>query len=386
MISKRTYHVWVVIITALFLISGLQRNIDFWQFKPLKGAHTSLSKPKITLTTWLNGSYQKKADTYCTDAFGFQEPLVRLVNELDYRWFNAANAKYVIVGANDYLYETPYIEAHLGMDYLGDSLIKDYVTKMVRLRDTLKQLNVDLYMLFAPGKGSFYAEHIPEYYWQYQIDSTNYDRFTHHMDQQGFEYLDFHRWFRQMKDTASYPLLPNTGIHWSKYGMVLATDSISKYWQQKFPYQPGFEYSDGELSSIAQGSDADVEDGMNLLSDIPNLTMMYPKHDFAKTPKPGLKTAVIADSYYWGLFNIGLSTMASDSGEFWYYFKQVYPQHFTNQLMIEDLDLQQAIESKDVIMLLQTDATLDRFGFGFVEAAYALYFSDTSRTSTQLLP
>jgi hypothetical protein len=347
-----------------------------WSFEPLKGAHNNPDKPSITLTSWLDGSYQKKTHAYCTDAFGFQEPLVRLVNEVDYQLFDAANAKYVVVGRNNCLYETPYIEAELGMDYLGDSIIHDYTYKMSHLNDTLQKLGVDLQMVFAPGKASFYPENIPTYYFRYKSDSTNYDRFKHHMDEYGFAYLDLHKWFRSMKDTSRYPLLPNTGIHWSKYGMVLAVDSISKYWQQKFRYQPRFEYSNGELSSIAQGSDADVEDGMNLLSDIPNLTMMYPKHDFSKLPKPNLKTSVIADSYYWGLFNIGLSTLASDSGEFWYYFHQVYPQHFENQLMIKDLDLKQAIESKDVIMLLQTDGTLDRFGFGFVEAAYDLYFPE----------
>jgi hypothetical protein len=362
-------------ISLLLIGPIIQRNFKLWTFDSLKGEYSAHQKPKITLSSWLDGSYQKAADLYCTDSFGFQNPLVRGINQFDYALFKEAHAQYVVIGKNNCLYETPYIEAHLGMDYLGHSIIHEKVRKFKSIQDTLETLGVKLQMIFAPGKGSFHPEYIPDYYWQYQNKQTNYDGFKASMAKQDVDFIDLHAWFRSQKDSTQAPLFPLTGIHWSKYGMVLATDSILKFWNSDFEGAlTSFVFSKSNTPILEiQSSDADVEEGLNIIQKLPHFKMVYPSHDFVEGSRK-IKTAVIADSYYWGLFNIGLSTIACDSGEFWYYFKQVYPQNFTSGLMISDLNIKQAVESKDVITILQTDATLSRFGFGFVETVYDLYY------------
>ena len=377
MATKRTYRILLAVLTIGFSFVWAQRMFKVWDFNSLGGAQTKHPKPTLGINAWLDGDFQSQFDKYSTDSFGFQSPLVRLVNELDFQMFNAANARYVVVGKNNYLYETPYIEAVTGMDYLGRDSIKSIATKVGMIQDTLSKLGVRFEILFAPGKGSYYPEHIPNYYKYYTSDSTNYAVFKDEFSRQNIPYLDFHNWFRAMKDTTSYPLFPTTGIHWSKYGMVLATDSIINHWNQLYPNQvANFSYSlERTPTTKTESTDADVEEGMNLMTELHHYPMMYPNYTFGH--KDSLITsAVIADSYYWGLFDVGLSTRACENGEFWYYFQQVYPQNFESGLMIKDLDLKEAIESKDVIMILQTDATLDRFGFGFVEAAYKQYFID----------
>lgn len=376
MISKTLYRILLGVIVILFLLPIIQRNTDWIAFKPLKGEYYAHQKPKITLQSWLSGSYQRKMDQYCTDSFGFRNPLVRTVNQIDYWAFNEANAQYVVIGKNNCLYETPYIEAHLGMDYLGDSIIQDKVYKLSRLRDTFNTMGIELDIVLAPGKASYHPEFIPDYYFQYQKSETNYDEFKTAFEKQDITYLDLHQWFRSKKKATVHPLFPLTGIHWSKYGMVLATDSILKYWDSQYPDSLArLDWSlPKETTTTTSGSDADVEDGLNIYTQLPHFEMTYPLYDMQHKGRYKPKTAVIADSYYWGLFDIGLSTIACDSGEFWYYFKQVYPQSFENNYLLENVDLKPAIESKDRIVILQTDATLDRFGFGFVEQAYDLYF------------
>ena len=173
---------------------------------------------------------KKNADKYCTDSFGFQSPLVRTINQIDYSLFGQANAQYVIIGKDNYLYETPYIEAHLGMDFLGDSVVNQKVAMFKQVRDTLAALGTNLTMIFAPGKGSYFPEYIPDYYQKYRQARTNYDAFKLGFDTKQLPYLDFSAWFRQEKENALAPLFPRTGIHWSKYGMLVATDSILRYW------------------------------------------------------------------------------------------------------------------------------------------------------------
>jgi hypothetical protein len=361
----------------LFFLPIAQRNLEIWAFNDLKGEYRPHQKPRITLQSWLNGSYQKAADQYCTDSFGFRNVMVRGINQIDYTLFKEANAQYVIIGKDNCLYETPYIEAHLGMDYLGDSIIADKAYKFYKIQDTLMKLGVKLDLVFAPGKGSYHFEYIPDYYNRFKQPKTNYVGFKNAFNSFGMQYLDLHAWFRNEKGTASAPLFPLTGIHWSKYGMVLASDSVLNYWNSVFEEDlTTLSYNiPHKTTTITQGSDADVEDGLNIIQGLSHFDMVYPTHKFIDGDRK-IKSAVIADSYYWGLFDLGLSTVACDSGEFWYYFKQVYPQHFSNQLMVDDLDLKKSLESKDAIILLQTDATLSRFGFGFVEAVYPIYFSD----------
>lgn len=374
---KSTYRFLLVVLLLGVSIVWTQRFFGLWQFDELGGANTKHPMPSLTMKAWLDGDFQSRFDQYSTDSFGFQSPLVRAVNELDFQVFNEANARYVVVGKDNYLYETPYIEAVTGMDYLGYDSIQTMVSKLSRVQDTLSKLGVRLEVLLAPGKGSYYSEYIPDYYKHYTSDSNNYSVFKHVFEAQNIPYLDFHAWFRSMKDTTAYPLFPITGIHWSKYGMVLATDSIINHWSTLYPNRVSqMSYSlEHEVTTVTESTDADVEEGMNLITELKHYPMMYPNYTFDKKDTL-ITTAVIADSYYWGLFDVGLSTRACKDGEFWYYFQQVYPQNFETGLMIKDLDLKEAIESKDLIMILQTDATLDRFGFGFVNAAYELYFGN----------
>lgn len=377
MTREATYRVYTIVILILFLLPAIQRNWPLLDLAPLGGASGSHPKQDITLSDWLDGTYQTKTDKYCTDSFGLRSPMVRFVNQLDYSLFGKANAHYVVIGKNNCLYETPYVETYLGMDFSSDTEISGNVRKLNMVRDTLQKLGVELQVIFAPGKGSYFPEFIPDYYWQYKSDSTHYDRLRYHMDRCDFPYIDLHAWFRSMKDTTSYPLFPLTGIHWSKYGMIIATDSILKAWGHiESAELPRLVYSYGHESTTTEGSDSDVEDGLNLMQSLPHFKMMYPNYHFEDSAKEKIRTAVIADSYFWGLFDIGLSTIACDSGEFWYYFKQVYPQYFSTQLTVEQMDLKKAIESKDIIAILQTDATLDRFGFGFIDAAYDLYYPE----------
>ena len=374
---KSTYRLLLVVLLVGVSIVWTQRLFGLWHFDELGGANTKHPMPSLTMKAWLDGDFQTKFDQFGTESFGFQSPLVRLVNELDFQTFNEANARYVVVGKDNYLYETPYIEAVTGMDYLGYDSIQTMVTKLSMVQDTLSKLGVRLEVLLAPGKGSYYPEYIPDYYKHFTSDSNNYSVFKDMFELQNIPYLDFHAWFRSMKDTTSYPLFPITGIHWSKYGMVLATDSIINHWNVLYPNRVSkMPYTlERELTTVTESTDADVEEGMNLISELKHYPMMYPNYTFNKRDS-SITTAVIADSYYWGLFDVGLSTRACKDGEFWYYFQQVYPQNFETGLMIKDLDLKEAIESKNLIMLLQTDATLDRFGFGFVDAAYDLYFGN----------
>ena len=95
--------------------------------------------------------------------------------------------------------------------------------------------------------------------------------------------------------------------------------------------------------------------------------MAYPTFEVIKPSRNKHKTMVIADSYYWGMFNSGFSTNVFNKGRFWFYNQEVYPDHYEKPTLVSSLDFKKEIAENDVIVLLSTDANLFRFPFGFSE-------------------
>ncbi|MCB9240771.1 MAG: hypothetical protein H6608_06560 [Flavobacteriales bacterium] len=364
---KRWIEIGLLTVWGFILVfPAVQRHTHPMDSKPLKGWHAPSHHPQITSNSWFSGSYQKAFDAYSADSFGMTNTLVRWHNQLDFNLFHTPNARYVVLGKENYLYETAYIESALGMNFPGDTLIVRKCHELKRVSNWLG--NTRLMVVLAPGKGSYFPEFFPDYYGQYQSDSTLYDRYRHHLQENGIKTLDFHAWFRQMKDTSRYPLFPKTGIHWSDYGQLVAADSLQRFLGNWFNRSvPRYSWSLGNPTKESRGSDADVEDGMNLMHKLDHFPMVYPSYEIDTAETKPLKTCVIADSYFWGLFDKGFSTRASDSGEFWYYFNDIYPAHFESNKSVQNVDLQKELKKFDVVILLATDGTLDRFAWGFLE-------------------
>ena len=98
--------------------------------------------------------------------------------------------------------------------------------------------------------------------------------------------------------------------------------------------------------------------------------MCYPEHNWTTEPnntKP--KTIVIADSFYWSMFNLGLSRNSFSLGEFWYYNKQIYPESFKKSTKVNQIKIRDKIAENDVFILMVTEANLPKFSWGFTENA-----------------
>jgi hypothetical protein len=183
--------------------------------------------------------------------------------------------------------------------------------------------------------------------------------------------FDVQDWFLKMKATAKYPLYPRTGIHWSSYGEYLVTDSlikkVSALAQKPFP---SLKLTRIEQDHTPRDRDDDIELGMNLLRNLPDFKMAYPK--FKVQPlKAGQKpprVLVIGDSFYYGMYNWGMMNNVFEGGEFWYYnHERLVPGKETTY--IKDIkNYSEEVGQFDVVVLLLTEANLPRFGFGMQQA------------------
>ena len=380
LILKKT--LFVSIICLLFL-PIIQQQVKLIKLVPLSGYFTPIEQSSFSLETWFEGEYQTNKQDYLNDKIGFRPLFIRLYNQVYYTFFNLARANGVIIGKENYLYEENYIKAYLGSDFIGHHQIIEKVNKLQKISDTLLTKGIDIIVVLAPGKASFYPEFIPEKYNPKNRSTTNYEIYREKIGQSKILLLDFHQWFREMKATSPYPLFPKTGIHWSKYGEVLAADSIIQYINsyKKNKKIPIIITDHIETSTNMRDTDDDIERGMNILENITDLEMGYPQFNIQKGNHiDNPKVLTIADSYYWGMFNWGLSKNAFKDGQFWFYNQQIYPDSYQDPINVDDINIRKEVEKNDVILLISTDANLYKFAFGFIDVLYDSYFNSNKNS------
>ncbi len=369
----------------LLFLPMIQQITKFLDEKPLNGSFSISEDPTFSLSTWFDGVYQTEKQDYLNQSFGFRSFFVRTYNQMQYSLYKQARANGVILGKDGYLYEENYIKAHLGRDFIGEREIAEKIEKLKKLEDTLTSKGISLVVLFAPGKGSFYPEFIPESYNPAYRTITNYEVYREQILKKDIRFLDFNDWFRKMKSSSPHPLFPKNGIHWSKYGEVLAADSMIKYINsiQKDKTIPELVIGDIEVSDEMRDSDEDIEQGMNLLFNMEDLTMGYPQfHVRIDENVNNPKVLTVADSYFWGMFNWGMSRDAFNEGQFWFYNVQIYPDSYETPINVEDISIVDEVEKNDVVILISTDANLYKFAFGFIDQLYDAYFHPDQNTNT----
>ena len=349
----------------------IQDQFKVFKETPLHGSYEKHSDLKFNIGKWWTGEFQEKKEAYLGQNFGLRNFFVRFHNQIMFSVFKHGSANQVIVGKDNYLFEENYLKAVNGQDFIGVDSINNQVERLKSIGDSLKSYGVELVVVLAPGKGSYY----PEYNSTNEVSkvTTNYKEFSKRLTEQQLNVLDFNKWFVELKDTVSFPLIPKTGIHWSKYGEYLAADSLIKYLEHlKKNNYADLIIEDFIVGDSVSKDDRDIEFGMNLLYDIENVAMAYPQFSVSESQaKPNV--LLISDSFYWGMFNFGLSSKVFNNSEFWYYYQQVYPQSFEKELLVSDVDVLKKLKQQDVIIIMCTEANLHKFSFGFIEDVYGQF-------------
>ncbi len=371
--SNRLKNILFYIVLLGMLIPMIQHMTHFANEKGLKGAVKDPKAPVISIDAWRNGTYQDSMDTYLNEAFGFRPDFVRIHNQIQYSLYGKAQARGVIIGKEWYLYEYNYIRAYYGLDFVGDSTVNSKIEKLEFIQDTLEKMNKQILVVLAPGKGSYLPEYFPDSS-KHEKGRTNYEAYSERLKESRVNFVDFHHWFRTMKDETPYPLYPKGGIHWSKYGEILAADSMIKYIEKIGDFDlPDLVIDEFETSSTNKEGDYDIGEGMNILFQTPTYPMAYPKFHIEHPEKNTTKGLFIADSYYWGMFNYGFSNSIFGEGQFWFYNNEIYPDSFDEQKLVGGIDIRKEVESNDFIVLMSTDANLYKFAFGFIDRLYEAY-------------
>ncbi len=374
--KKRFVHIAWLGILAILILPIFEQLTNVFKTTHLKGAIVNSTAPSLSKEAWLNGSFQTNFQNFTKDNFGFRPTAIRLNNQIDYSLFEELHAKDVLIGKENYLYEENYIKASLGLDFIGEELIKERLRKLKKVVDHLKSIDKDVVIVYAAGKGTYFPEYYPHHYDSILPGKTNFESYIRNSDSLNIPHIDFNSHFVRMKDTTSYPLFPKCGIHWSKYAELLVTDSIISFIEELRSIEMNHIIIDEvDWNTTNLDTDYDLGDGLNLIYQLDTYPMAYPKFHLEQKPSATQpKVLFVADSYYWGIFNRGFSNSLFGKGQFWYYNESIYPDSYEKPIHVSEIDLKQSLESNDVIVLMSTDANLYKFAYGFIDQAYELYF------------
>jgi len=369
----------LIIILALPGVLWLQFRYQWVNEKPLHGFFIkNMESPdlkRFTWDRWFKGEFQQEYMTRTENHIGYRKTWIRLRNQLDYSFFKICNSEGFVAGKKGYLYEEDYILEYTGDYFIGGKPLDKKMLRLKNVYDSLKANNIELILVFEPGKASIIPEYIPGRYHPQKRKPSNYNYIKQKALCSGLPFLDLNSYFLLLKDTTRYPLFPKYGMHWSLYGVALAADTLKNYIAGRTGQNlPDISVEKIELSDTPRLSDNDIGVILNLCLPLPPTQGAYPvlkiEDDKAKRD---LSVLVIADSYYLN-FCEGISEKLFKNQEYWYYNHKLYPYQDNNPPQyVDKTDLLRTYKKFNVILLMVSEINMHNGFWNFADEAYLAF-------------
>lgn len=328
-------------------------------------------KPQFSLKNWFNGHFQEESQAYLEENIGLRNYFVRSRNQVYFSLFNEASARDVVIGQHNYFYEVNYLKELIGENAIDEDELLEFSQRAKVVQDSLNAHGKELLIVIAPGKASYFPENIPDQWLQKPRLARNHDRVVRHLDQQHVSIFDASSWFVQMKATTNYPLYSETGIHWTHYGEALFLDSLSNYLNSKNIHVPAISFSNIHTSMVPKFPDDDIEQGMNLLFDVPNKTLAYPQLVYSTLERKN-NALLIGDSYLWNMYVEKSYSNLFDQFYYYFYNENRFTYKYNKDMKVTPSLLKHDLNQSNCVILLSTEANLHRLYFNCINDLYTL--------------
>ena len=368
---------FIILMTLLFM-PLLQGRFQLIPLKPLYGVTIETEKPDFNLESYRSGDYAKQEEAYLGEHFGFREPVIRIYNQYLWNCYKKTYAHDVVAGKQGWLYTPESVSDYYGTELLNwqpsleeaQSNFEREVKYLCRARDILKEYDVDLLVFIAPEKSFVYPEYLPDG----EHDTTTFNAcatFLHRFEENGFPCIDMTRWFKEMKDTVNYPVIPQTGAHWV-FPAVYAADSLFRFMGDL----KGIELPKLKIGALHEsdnhGIDNDLEQLLNLSLPIRKRQGYSPTAEVTVESGPNSvkpKVLFVGNSFMWGITNQVPMWDVFDDVEFWYYFSTAYSGEDWNETTpVVDLNLLEKLLDFDYIVWFTTGNQLNKGTNGFAQS------------------
>jgi len=367
---KKSLFIFIVVFLTIPLGVGV---FSLVKEKPLDGAFAGekiYTLKYFTWSRWFDDRFQEAMVKKSAQKTGFRNTLIRVANHLDFLLLRHLHAYKAVLGKDNYLFEEGYIVDYLGRNYMGERFIRENLHQFKMAQEVLQRnYNIKLILVLEPGKAGIYPEKIPMQYQPSQRSISNYQTYQRLSEEMKIPCLNLQSYFLALKDTSKYPLYPKYGVHWSTYGMWLASDTLLKFIQKTADINlPQINWHGITTTNKLKDVDFDLEKTINLLTELPHQTLAYPQISFDTANKTKPRVLTIADSYYWSIFDNKIPQNAFQNADFWYYNTTIYPKIWgDNAKLVKDLNVMNEIKSNQIILFMITEMNLYKAFWGFTD-------------------
>jgi len=366
--EKKHYRILSLLFIVLISLPTFQMLTRVVPEKKLEGSWYEQKLPECTWYSCYHADYQSAMNRYVEEQYGFRTFFTRLYNQAEYSWFRQPHAQGVVLGRDGYLFEEWFIESYYGRNYIGDETVKLKTRWLRQVRKYFTQQGRELMVVIAPGKADYFPEYIPDRL-RDSIGKSNYSALSGTFHDARIPVLDLNRLFKAMKDTVSCPLFPKNGTHWSEYGARMALDTLSGFISTIIHRPlPDIRLENYHLTNEIFYPDDDLKKLLNLFFPLPDNPMCYPQVTRADPTGYNLPSAlVIGDSYFWQMYNIGLTDLIFKDLQFWYYNSTIYPDSYNTLRKASQVPLPEGVDFADLIILIVNPANIQDIGWGFID-------------------
>ncbi len=368
--------IWLVIaLPALLQQSKTLQSI--FKVEPLQGYIPPIDPVDKTISAFLEGKFQSQVEANIKKESAFSPFAIRLNNQIHKDLFNELGAG-IVLGKDDYLFEKLYLEARLGVNFIGRDSIREQARKLSEIRLKLQEeKGVELLIAIALDKSLFYHEKLPDQYKFNDTITTNYHTFLSYFDLYKMPYIDFNPHFLSLKEELDHKLATRTGIHWSLYGSLMAADSVLNRVGNMLDVSVNkLDFSQTNKTTIPRKEDEDIVQSANLLAPTKGDTFSYVEYYFKpkeESEKPNI--LLIGDSFCWPIWNQYVPhEYWGPESKFLYYFNQIWQTNPTNihGTQISEKQKLEFTYEADAIVLLYTPMNFNTLGNGFIDDLYRL--------------
>ena len=352
--------------------------------KPLYGVFEKTMKPTLTMESYTSGKFQANIEKYISENYGFRDVTIRVYNQYLWSCYRKTYVDYVVLGKNDWLFFKQNVNEYYGTEMhrwfdSTEEARETYERKtriMYKLQRVLKEQGIDLLIFTVPEKGLLYSQYLPER--EFDTTTLNANKFyTEKFKEYGVPFISTTDWFKQIQDTASFPLISKYGIHWN-YSCVYAADSLFRYLGDMKGIQlPRIKTSNFHKYTKKEYKkhyiDFDVEETLNLVFPINHDgTELYAGDVEIISDSNSVKPRVlfVGNSFLWRIRDfIPLNEVFTDP-MFWYYNSTVYyGKNLKSGCPIHKISTILEILKSDYIVYITSEHSLYKLSYGFAEKA-----------------
>lgn len=215
---KKRYFIYIILVWVILIVPFA--GMTFWPTTETS-ENTELAEwPKWKEDGTCNQDYLEEVGEYFEDHFAFRQHFVTANALLRGKIFRTGSTDQVIVGEDDWLYFGGTINDYRGRNLLSERELYNVVHNIRLMQSYVQQNGSQFVLMVIPNKNTLYDEAMP--YYIKPGDTSNLERLTGMLSEQGVEYIDVKELFQKENDVLYF----HRDSHWNNKGAVLAYNAL----------------------------------------------------------------------------------------------------------------------------------------------------------------